>query len=81
MEVTVLFFGAQRDVAGTPNAVVELDEGSTLETLRSALIEAIPEVESFADPSRFAVNGNFAPLSHSLTHGDEIAIVTMVSGG
>lgn len=81
MEVTILFFGPQRDSAGTPNAVVELASGATLGSLRAALLEAIPEISHFAQSGRFALNGEIADDTTPLTSGDEVAIISLVSGG
>jgi molybdopterin converting factor small subunit len=81
MRITVLLFGAERDAAGTPRALVELSHDRSCATLRGALGKAIPALQDALLTARFAVNGEFAPDSHVLAEGDEVALIGPVGGG
>jgi len=81
VRITVLLFGPERDAAKTPHVWVELTGEKTCAALRSALRQAIPELQVSLLTARFAVNATFAPDSQALCEGDEVALIGMVSGG
>lgn len=81
MRVTVLFFGALRDLMGKSTDAVELPEGARTGDLLeyySARAERFRELlPSFA----VSVNQEYAIRSVVLRDGDEVAILPPVSGG
>lgn len=82
MQVTVLYFAAVRDVAGTSEEKVELpaevrDVGAFIrwvETRHAGLAGRMASV-------RIARNERFAREAEALTEGDVLALIPPVAGG
>lgn len=81
MHVQVLLFGAERKAAGRDRAVVALPGPSTCQDLRERLATEVPALKPHLASARFAVNGAFVPLSHTIGERDEVALIGLVSGG
>jgi len=81
LTVRTLFFASYRDLAGTPELPVELEEGARVADLvrelrgRGGGLAELPE-----DPA-VAVNRSYAPLSQPLAADDEVAFIPPVAGG
>ena len=78
--VTVLFFGAARDIAGHTEMEVSLNAvnaGNALEEL----LEKFPELRRFGRSLLFAVNQEYAQSDREIKDGDELALFPPVSGG
>ena len=76
MHVTVRLFAALRERAGTPKRELELAPGATAGDVFAAL--GIGEEPSGLS---YAVNREYAERGHVLQDGDEVALITPVSGG
>lgn len=76
MEVTVRLFAMLRQRAGTDEVVLELPDGAKVD-------DALAQLDGLADglPLVMAVNREYAPGSHVLAAGDELALIPPVSGG
>lgn len=81
MTVRTLLFASYRDLAGTAELSVVLPDTARVEDLLASLrgrggawgrLPASPSV---------AVNMEYAPLSHPLRDGDEVALIPPVAGG
>jgi molybdopterin converting factor subunit 1 len=81
MRVTVRLFARLRDVAGTPEAVVEVDPPATIETVWLALADAYPAVAPFRPSLSAALNDDYARMTASVGDGDDVAFLPPVSGG
>jgi len=81
VRITVLLFGPEKLAANTSKVLIELLDDRSCRALRSALRQAIPELQPSLLTSRFAVNQIFVQDSHILSEGDEVAVIGMVSGG
>jgi molybdopterin synthase catalytic subunit len=81
IRVVVKLFARARDLAGPGPLAVELPEGATAESLRSALASRHPALGAFLPRCAVAVNGEFAQNDQPLADGDEAAILPPVSGG
>ena len=83
MRVTVLFFAASREAAGTAQSEVELPEGATTETLAAALIAAHPALARILGSAVLALNQEYVARGHAaaLKQGDEVAVIRPLSGG
>lgn len=81
MIVRVLLFGPLKETLGSPWIDVELADGGTVESLRSALADRFPQRAPMFRAARLAVNHAFAPPDQALHPTDEIAIIELVSGG
>jgi MoaE-MoaD fusion protein len=76
VRVTVRLFAALRERAGTGRRELELPDGATAGDVFAALaIGAEPAGLSYA------VNREYADRAHALRDGDEVALITPVSGG
>jgi len=79
--VTVLFFGAAADQAGTRQTALPVDDGATLGDLWSALTDRHPGLTPMRGTLAFAVNGEYARAEDRVAPGDEVAVLPPVSGG
>src|SRR5436853_4082098 len=81
MRVTVLYFAAARERAGTPRDAIELPDGSTAADAREAACAAHPALRALADKLRLAVDQEFSAPDRKLRDGCEVAFIPPVSGG
>ena len=81
MTVQTLFFAVLREAVGTPARAVDLPDGATGTDLLDALAAAHAEVARYRGVVRLAVNGRYVPEATVLANGDEVALITPVSGG
>ena len=79
MKVRVRFFAGPRERLGVSELVQELPAGATVQTLRSALVGAYPDLAAFR--LKYAVNSAYVPLESELHDGDEEACIPPVGGG
>lgn len=75
-----VFFGPVGDAAGAAERAVPEDCRTVAEAL-DALTLATPALGGHRDRLRVAVNGAFVSLDHPLRPGDELSILSPVSGG
>jgi molybdopterin converting factor small subunit len=79
---TIKLFGPPALAFGAGEVVVELGgSGATVADLRARLGEAAPALAPFLPAARFAVNHAFAGTAQPVQPADEIALITLVSGG
>ncbi len=81
--VNVLFFSVLRERAGVDSAALPLDPGETLSAARllERLAEAYPALRPLLPAVRVAVNQEYVSGAHTVRAGDEVALITPVSGG
>ncbi len=77
--VTILFFGATADAAGSRQLDVEIADLETVGSLVPRLIAENPRLAQ--QKLLFAVNEEYADPERFLTAGDKVALFTPVSGG
>lgn len=80
MEITVLLFGPQAQLAEAREITVTLDSPTAGDVLKALSDEAAPLAASLP-ASRLAVNHEFVNADHTIRPGDEVALIGMVSGG
>jgi molybdopterin synthase catalytic subunit len=81
VRVRVRLFAIQRELAGTREHPLELDDGATVADAWDALVARHPMLEPGRASVRFARNGAYADESTGLADGDEVAMIPPVSGG
>ncbi len=78
---TVLLFSILREKVGRAAVDVAVPAPATGSALLDALEAAHPAVAPYRPVIRLAVNQTYVPESVRLTEGDEVALITPVSGG
>jgi molybdopterin converting factor subunit 1 len=81
MQVTVLFFGVLKDLAGRARDSLSLSDNATLSDVVEHYEKEIPRLKEFAASMAMSVNQEYAGLDTKLKSGDEIALLPPVSGG
>ncbi|AMV39544.1 NTP transferase domain-containing protein [Planctomyces sp. SH-PL62] len=78
---TVRLFAIARQLAGSGEVVVSLDEPATVADLRRALVEQHPALGAIAERVRIAVDDEYADDAAALRLGVSLALIPPVSGG
>ncbi len=81
MTIRLLLFAALRDIVGTDELTLEIDEGATPAALWSTLRSRHERLAAYVAPPMVAVNQSYADPSTALRDGDEVAFIPPVSGG
>ena len=81
MTVRVLLFDVLRREVGASEVTAEVPDGSTGADLLDQLAEAHAPVARHRPVVRLAVNRRYVPAETPLADGDEVALITPVSGG
>ncbi|MFQ5571438.1 MAG: MoaD/ThiS family protein [Rhodothermales bacterium] len=77
----VLFFSVLRQHVKADCITVELESPATGATLLDYLEREYPVIGPYRSVVRLAVNEEYVPESIVLSDGDEVALITPVSGG
>ncbi len=80
-EVRVLFFSTLREKLGRAEDLLPLDGPMTAARFLDILTDRHPELKMYGSSLRLAVNLEYADPSTLVQPGDEVAIITPVSGG
>ncbi|MFT5395729.1 MAG: molybdopterin synthase sulfur carrier subunit [Gammaproteobacteria bacterium] len=78
MQVSVKYFASLREVIGEANSVIDIEEGSSVESLWQSIIKR-KNIEF--DNVMMAVNMEYVKSEHQLKTGDEVAFFPPVTGG
>lgn len=81
MPYQILLFASLRDVVGQNKVALEMDEPILVADLLSELFKKYPQLLPFQNRFLVAVNHTYARADLRITHSDEIALFTPVSGG
>lgn len=82
MQATVKLFGPAAQRIGRSELSITLDgESATCATLRQGLGQLEPALAGALRYGRFAVNYTYVDDQHQITGDEEIALITMISGG
>lgn len=83
MKVTVLFFGATADEAGTGKAEIELPPDAAAEYAFGKVLDEYPALTASRrrQDLLFSINQEYASGGEKIGEGDELAVFTAVSGG
>ena len=77
----VLLFDVLRREVGAGEVTATVPDGATGADLLAALADAHPAIAEHRPVVRLAVNRRYAPTDVVLAPGDEVALITPVSGG
>lgn len=81
MTVKVLLFSVLRDKLGKDDIVVSSEVSMSGKQLLDRLSEDFDVVQSYRSVIRIAVNESYVREDYELSDGDEVALITPVSGG
>jgi molybdopterin converting factor small subunit len=81
MIVKLLLFAAAKQIAGTQQLEVSLDQPCTVERLKSALVAEVPKLGPLVARSAFSVNQAYVDDQTEIGVGEEVAMIPPVSGG
>lgn len=81
MQLRVLVFSVLREKFGTDALDITLDAPATGQDLLDHLAAENAAVEAYRSAIRLAVNESYVPVDVPLQDGDEVALITPVSGG
>jgi molybdopterin converting factor subunit 1 len=81
MRVTILYFAAARERAGSPSDTVDLPDGATAGDALAAACSRRPGLQAIAGKLRLAVDQEFCANDRKLRDGGEVALIPPVSGG
>jgi len=81
ISVSILFFGAARDIVGASHLDFQLAAHSTVATLKREILADYPGLARFGRSLLIAVNCEYADENMTLKTDDEIAFFPPVSGG
>ncbi len=79
--VRVLFFSVLREKLGAEALTRTLEAPATGADLLRALEGEFPALSAYRPAVRLAINESYAPDDAPLSDGDEVALITPVSGG
>ncbi len=79
MKVQVLFFGATADAVGKREIEIDLADKTRAENAFRQIVREFPQLEKHS--LLFALNQEYVSGDETISHGDELAIFTHVSGG
>ncbi|HEY0461447.1 MAG TPA: MoaD/ThiS family protein [Pyrinomonadaceae bacterium] len=79
MKVSVLFFGATADEAGTREVEIDFTENTKAADAFAEIVDKYPRLANHK--LLFAVNQEYASGEEVINDGDELAVFTAVSGG
>lgn len=80
-EVEVLLFSILREQVGTSSLTFPLEEPVAAGDLLERLAEVHPSIRPALSIIRVAVNQEYVNNGHVVRGGDEVALITPVSGG
>jgi len=80
-KLDVLLFGPAAASAGCSSVRVVCDVGATCDAVRESLCAQHAAIASIVRAGRLAVNGVYVDGATVIGAGDEVALVSLVSGG
>jgi molybdopterin converting factor subunit 1 len=81
MNIRLLYFAVLRDITGTSDAVMSLEEGTKAADVWQNLRGRYTQLADYRKPPMIAVNEDYATPETVLHDGDELAFIPPVAGG
>lgn len=79
--VKVLLFSILREKTGVSEMSVDIEQAEPVAAFLERLVSQLPPLSDFESTVRLAVNGSYAEPRDLVEPGDEVAVITPVSGG
>ena len=81
MLLTVRLFARLREIAGTSELRLEVNDGATVRDVWQTLVQRHAALTPFTSSVSAAVNEEYSRMGAPLRDGDEVAFLPPVSGG
>lgn len=81
MKIKVLLYASFREIVGSKEESIELEEGTTVQMLLEDYIKRFPQMARFRDHIILSVNKVYGHPERKLRDGDEVSFLPPVSGG
>ncbi len=81
MQVHLRYFAGVRETLGRAEETRHVPDGTTAGALLDLLVADEPRLAGLRRALMLMVNQEYAPASHPLADGDELALIPPVSGG
>lgn len=81
MIIKLLLFAAAKEIAGTQQLEVSLEQPCTVGRLKEALVAEVPKLDALTARSAFSVDQAYADDQTVIVVGAEVAMIPPVSGG
>lgn len=81
MMIKVALFASARDVVGSDNLELNVDESATIADVKSDLAQRYPELVEIMQRSTWAVDHEYVDDQKSLYDNAEVGLIPPVSGG
>jgi molybdopterin converting factor subunit 1 len=81
MKVRLLLFAVLRDIVGSDERLLTLEEGATAGDVWQSLRGEFPTLGAYREPPLVAVNESYAGATTALKDGDDLAFIPPVAGG
>ena len=81
MEISLRLFASLHDLVGQRQLRLEMDDGATVDDLKTRLSADYPAVAPMIDRVVFAINDEYVAFNERLREGAEVAAIPPVSGG
>lgn len=81
MRVKVKLYSAFRDIVGSKEEDLDLQEGSTVQSLLEDYVRRFPRLSRYREHIILSVNKEYGAPTRMLREGDEVSFLPPVSGG
>lgn len=81
ISIDLLWFSVLADHRGKRSERIEMPEGACGNDLIDRLSRELPVIEKYRKYIRLAINQTYVDENEALNQGDEVALITPVSGG
>jgi molybdopterin converting factor small subunit len=81
MTVRVVPFARIREIVGSPELALSIDEGATAADLWGRLADRFPALAALRASTRLVCNGAFVDAQTALHDGDELGLLPPFGGG
>ena len=79
--VSVRLFAGAAEATGVRMHRMTIEDGDMVDQLFGRMADEFPVLAAMKASLKFAVNQEFVEMDHSLSDGDEVAVIPPVSGG